>query len=72
MNIFTILNIVFPLALAAAGSLVLGQQFAIPNHGGEATFGDGETWRLSFAIFGALLIISVALASVGLVVSWFV
>ena len=71
MNISIVLDIVFPLALAAAGSLVLGQQFATPDHGGEASFIDKETWEIAVAIFCALLIISVGLTAVGLVASWF-
>ena len=71
MNIFIVLDIAFPLALAAAGSLVLGRQFAIPNHGGEATFTDKETWEIAGVIFLALSIIFIALVAVGLVASWF-
>ena len=71
MNISTVLDIVFPLALAAAGSLVLGQQFAIPDHGGEATFWDGKTWKIAGYIFIALLTISAGLAAIGLVASLF-
>lgn len=71
MDTFAFLYSVFPFILAAAGSLVLGQQFAAPDHGGEATFTDKETWEIAVAIFLALLIISVGLAAVGLVASWF-
>lgn len=72
MDTFTVLYLGFFFILAAAGSLVLGQQFAIPNHGGEASFTDKETWEIAVAIFCALLIISVGLTAVGLVASWFV
>ena len=71
MGTFTVIYSLFPVILAAAGSLVLGQQFAVPDHGGEATFGDGETWKIAVAIFIALLTISVTLAAVGLVASLF-
>lgn len=71
MDIFAFLYAAFPFALAAAGSLVLGQQFAVPDHGGEATFGDRETWKIAGFIFLALSIISVALVAAGLVASLF-